>query len=44
MAVGLELGDINLFQLVGAEITMTHKFELAHAGAVMSMRPQATNL
>jgi hypothetical protein len=36
-AVGLELGDIFLFQLVGSEITVTNKFEMAHAGAVLSL-------
>ncbi len=36
-AVGLELGDIVLFQLVGSEITVTNKFEMAHNGPVLTL-------
>ena len=36
-AVGLELGDIYFFQLVGTEITVTNKLEMAHEGQVLSM-------
>jgi WD40 repeat protein len=37
-AVGLQLGDIYLFQLVGSEITVTHKIEMAHRGEVLCLK------
>ena len=36
-AVGLQLGDIFFFQLVGSEITVTHKIEMAHKGEVLAL-------
>jgi hypothetical protein len=35
--VGLELGDIVLFELVGSEMTVTNKFEMAHSGPVLTL-------
>ena len=36
-AVGLELGDIVLFELVGSEMTVTNKFEMAHSGPALTL-------